>query len=154
MERAEEILSAWLRLSNNVCNDRFVKHLTYNESLVCNIIYNQLKKYPDKFLTATDLCKQTRLIKSQMNRTINELEKKGLIVREQSLTDKRKLYVKFQESTLPEYEKSHNEILKIVDAIMEEVNKKFGRDITSEMIDIFYAISSSAKKILRENETV
>lgn len=53
---SEDLLNIWLRLSTSVINSRLVSDLSYNESLVCNILYNTQKKDPNQFLTATDLC--------------------------------------------------------------------------------------------------
>lgn len=41
----EELLSAWLRLSNTICNERIVTQLPYNEALICNILNNQRKNF-------------------------------------------------------------------------------------------------------------
>ena len=68
----ENLLNAWLRLSTSINNPRIVSEMTYNESLVCNILYN----HSESEITATDLCNATKMLKSQMNRTLNQLEKK------------------------------------------------------------------------------
>ena len=72
----EDLLSAWLQLSTSINNTRVVSELTYNESLICNILYNNSKHNSDRKLTATDLCSATKMLKSQMNRTLNQLEKR------------------------------------------------------------------------------
>lgn len=71
----ESLLNSWLRLSTSINNARLVSEMTYNESLICNILYNQSKTV-NKYLTATDLCRMTNMLKSQMNRTLTQLEKK------------------------------------------------------------------------------
>ena len=99
----ENLLNTWLRLSTSVVNSRLVSNLSYNESLVCNILYHAQKKEPDQLLTATDLCNATKMLKSQMNRTLNQLEEKKLITRIRSSSDKRQLFVKFNLDTADIY---------------------------------------------------
>lgn len=145
----EELLSAWLRLSNTICNERIVTQLPYNEALVCNILYNQRRKHPHVYLTATDLCEKTRLIKSLMNRTLNSLEKKGIIVKERSTTDRRNVYVLFNEINMKLYEDEHNEVLRVVDEVVEKIESSVGREKTEEIIDIFNVISDAALDVVK-----
>ena len=35
----EALLTTWLRLSTSISNNRFVSEMSYNESLVCSILY-------------------------------------------------------------------------------------------------------------------
>ena len=86
----EELLEAWLRLSTILCNDRIVSEMPYNEALICNILYRQEMQKEDKKLTATDLCKQTKMLKSQMNRTLQCMEEKKIITRQRSDVHNRK----------------------------------------------------------------
>lgn len=45
---SESLLNAWLRLSTSVINPRLVSEISYNESLVCNILYNNYCNSPEK----------------------------------------------------------------------------------------------------------
>lgn len=146
----EELLSAWLRLSNTICNERIVTHLPYNEALVCNILYNQRMDHPDEYLTATDLCEKTRLIKSLMNRTLNSLEKKGFIVKQRSEGDRRNVYVKFNEEKISTYEKGHNEVLQVVDRIAKNIEDRIGEEKTKELVKIFHAISDATVETMKQ----
>lgn len=146
----EELLSAWLRLSNTICNERIVTQLPYNEALVCNILYNQRMDYPNEYLTATDLCEKTRLIKSLMNRTLNNLEKKGLIIKQRSEKDKRNVYVMFNEKNISIYEKGHNEVLQVVDSIIEKMDDKIGEKKTKEIADVLNMISDAALEVINQ----
>ena len=101
----EELLSAWLRLSVTICNKRIVSGMSYNEAIVCNLLYHQRNSYPEEYLTATNLCEKTNMHKSLMNRTINYLEKKGLVERRRSEKDKRQVFVIFNEKNIDIYEK-------------------------------------------------
>ena len=146
----EELLSAWLRLSNTICNERIVTLLPYNEALICNILNNQRKNFPGKYLTATDLCEKTRLLKSLMNRTLNSLEEKGLIVRKRSEEDKRSVYVMFNEENISYYEKGHEEVLEVVDEIVNKIEKRIGSEKTKEIVDVFNVISDAALEVIHQ----
>lgn len=150
----EELLSAWLRISNIICNERIVTHLPYNEALVCNILYNQRMDNPDVYLTATDLCERTRLIKSLMNRTLNNLEEKELIIKKRSEKDRRSVFVIFNEKNISQYEIGHNEVLGVVDNIIEQIENKVGEEKTKEIVDVLNTISDAALKTINQQEGI
>ena len=77
----ENLLSAWLQLSTSVVNSRVVSRLAYNESLICHVLYHHQISGNEHPLTATDLCNQTRIVKSLMNRILNQLEAQGLVTK-------------------------------------------------------------------------
>lgn len=141
----ETLLDAWLRISTSVINSRVVSELSYNESLVCNALYKAKMTQPEQQLTATDLCSSTKMLKSQMNRTLNQLEKKSLILRERSADDKRKVYISMNIDEISGYEKQHKEILYLIDNIIE----KLGTSKVEEVIALFYQISDIADEVLK-----
>ena len=73
---SEDVLNAWLRLTTTVNNVRLAGELPYYELLICGILYRNQKSGAPGSLTATELCGETRMLKSQMNRTLNSMEKK------------------------------------------------------------------------------
>lgn len=143
----EQLLDAWLSLSTTVINDRVVSEMPYNESLICNILYRNQLEDPARKLTATDLCSETRMLKSQMNRTLNSMEKKGFISRERSGQDKRQVLVTFHFDQADAYRTQHEKILKMADAIIG----KLGVEKTYEVIDLFRAITRTADEVLNES---
>lgn len=138
----EALLGAWLRLSTSVINSRIVSEMSYNESLICAILYKTSKL--GLSITATELCQATHILKSQMNRTLNQLEDKGLIRRERSAADKRQVLITFDLEHAQQYEKQHKDILKIIDYIIEEL----GAEDTAQAIRILNRISDVADTIL------
>ncbi|MBE5867197.1 MAG: MarR family transcriptional regulator [Lachnospiraceae bacterium] len=139
----EDLLDAWLRLSIAVNNPRLVTEITYNESLICNILYKHAHSEKATPLTATDLCKMTNMLKSQMNRTLNQLEEKNLISRERSTTDKRQVYVTMNLQQCHIYETQHKQILSILDAVIS----KLGYERSRDAIRILNAISEVAEQL-------
>ena len=140
----EALLGAWLKLSTSVINSRLVSELSFNESLVCNILYRNLMENPEKNMTATELCHVTKILKSQMNRILNELEKKAIIIRERSNEDKRQVFVKMDMKRADIYRKQHEKILKIVD----EVISHLGEEKAVETIKILTQVSEVTDELL------
>ena len=144
----ENLLNTWLRLSTSVVNSRLVSNLSYNESLVCNILYHAQKKEPDQLLTATDLCNATKMLKSQMNRTLNQLEEKKLITRIRSSSDKRQVFVKFNLDTADIYLEQHQKILDLVDNIIEH----FGPEKIEVTLQVLTSICDVADDAIKNME--
>ena len=143
----ESLLNAWLRISTSVVNSRVVSELPYNESLVCNVLLRNSTDEKSKPMTATELCEKTNMLKSQMNRTLNLLEDKGIILRERSSTDKRQVLVTLVSNKDSAYERQHTQILQLLDKIIEEL----GIEKTYELINSLNNVSDIADKILKRN---
>lgn len=140
----EAVLNAWLKLSTSVCNERIVPDMPYNESLICNLLYRAQKEQPERVLTATDLCNETHILKSLMNRTLNHMEEKGLIKRVRSEKDRRQVYVHLNPEKVGIYEEQHKKILDFVDSLMERI----GWERADEIIRLFTLISETAEEVL------
>ena len=145
MQLNEILLGAWLRLSTAINNSRLVSEISYNESLICNILYRNTTENPKNPLTATDLCAETKILKSQMNRILTQLEEKNLIIRERSSEDKRKVYIRLSMEQSNTYLKQHAQILKLLDDIIE----KLGKEQTQEVIHALNEISNVAGEIIK-----
>ena len=140
----EKVLSAWLKLSTTICNERISSELPYNESLICGILHRNAVENPEKQMTATELCEQTNIQKSQMNRTLNSMEEKGLIDRIRSKKDKRQVFVKINMENAEVYENQHKKVLDIVDTVLEKV----GKEKAEEIAQLFTLISKKAKEVM------
>ncbi len=139
----EELLDAWLRVSTSINNSRLVSELSYNESLICNLLYKQKLSDPNTFMTATDLCNEMKMQKSLMNRTLNQLERKGIITRERSQQDKRKIYLYLNLEQSQNYELQHEKILQLIDGIIQEL----GIEKTENAITTLRDIAQAANKL-------
>ena len=139
----EALLNSWLRLSTSINNPRLVSEMTYNESLVCNILYQQSHDATSQAITATDLCRKTNMLKSQMNRTLTQLESKDMITHQRSEKDKRQIFITMNLEQCHSYEQQHERILKILD----EVIHKLGDEKSKTAIEIFNDISNIAEDL-------
>lgn len=144
MQLNEVLLGAWLKISTAINNSRLVSEMSYNESLICNILYRNATENPDVLLTATDLCTETKILKSQMNRILTQLEEKNLITRERSAQDRRKVYVRLTNEQSNAYLKQHEHIIKLLDNIIA----KLGEEKTLEIIEVLNGISDVAGEII------
>lgn len=151
MERLnEELLHAWLRVSTSIVNSRIVSELSYNETLVCNALYRNEAEDGQKLLTATDLCGMTNMLKSQMNRTLNLLEVKGIITRERSNEDRRQVFVRFDSGKAGAYQTQHTRILNLLDGIIAELGEEKAREVQESLIHI----ADIADGILKQDKGV
>ena len=145
----ESLLRAWLHLSTSVVNDRVVSELSFNEALICNILYRASFTQPERNITATDLCNETKMLKSQMNRTLSLLESKGIICRERSKKDKRQIFVFMNMNQAGAYQQLHLRVLKLVDGIIAEIGEKRA----SEAAKLMEELSAAADRLLHKQET-
>lgn len=141
----ENLLDAWLRLTTVLNNEKLVSDMPYNEALICNILYRNRRMNPERKLTATDLCRQTRMFKSQMNKTLINMERKHFIKRERSSLDKRNVYIIPNLEHSDVYKRQHKKILDIVDSIIEQL----GEDKALELITLFAQVSDSPERIVK-----
>lgn len=138
MKQTEDLLFAWLSLSNTICNERLVSDMPFNEALICNL----LDRNGGDGMYAAQLCAQTGMLKSQMNRTLNSMEQKNLIRRERSQTDRRQVRVFLTQNSL--YENQHRKSIELVKKIIEQYGKERAAALTHEL----YAIAGIAREVL------
>ena len=118
----EQLLDAWLNLTSTLWNTRIVSSLSYNEAHVMGILLRRSTK--DAPMTATDLIRRTRLLKSQMNKILTRLEERGYITRVRSAQDKRMIHVQLT----PEGERAYLEEHKDVEALLHQLVSRIGAD--------------------------
>lgn len=148
MELSEDLLEGWLRMSMTIWNERLVKAMTYNESMVCNLLYKKYKTDGEP-LTATYLCEKLQIRKPQMNVILNRLEKDGMIMRSRSQNDKRNVEIVLTEKGVPVYEKAHAEILRLPEALIARMGEQKSRilaDMMHEVADCFMDVMKDASE--------
>lgn len=143
-EKIEEVLNAWLYLSTTVSNNRLVSDMPLNEAVICHLLYRSQIHQSDGPMTATDLCRATKMLKSQMNRTLLSMEDKGLIYRERSSTDRRQVYV-FINHDSPLYQTMHAKALTLVEQVMEQI----GMEKADDIIRLFTIVADTADEVTK-----
>ena len=138
--KSEKVLESWLRMTTIINNEKITSDLPFNESMICRYLY----QHKDENVTATDLCAIMRMKKSQMNRTLNNMEHKGLIVRNRNDLDHRQIFIQLNEDMVEAYHQQHEKVLKLVDSIFE----KMGPEKMDEVIELFDLVSKTALESL------
>lgn len=132
---SEELLDGWLSMSMAIWNERLVSAMTYNESMVCNLLYKQ-RKTEGEPLTATVLCAKLQITKPQMNVILNRLEASGIIERIRSREDKRKVHIRLTEQGVPVYETAHREILRFPQMLIARLGEDKCRTFAASMKEV------------------
>ena len=142
----EELLEVWLRLTCVIDNQRLAAShaaegqyaLSFNEALICGLLAKAQES--GGCLTASDLCRQTRILKSQMNAILRSLERKGLVSRRKSQQDRRLIELQLLPEGEALYQESHRRSVAMVGRLTGRLGEKEARDLITLLrrtVDIF-----------------
>lgn len=121
----ERLLGVWLGLSAVLRNDRFTQKISYNEAFVCSLLARRQAQKPEHpRLTMGDLRGETRMIKSQVNKVVTDLEQKGFVERRRADHDRRVVCVELTEKGRAVYTQEHDRILAFVDRVIDDIGKR------------------------------
>lgn len=112
-ELEERLLAAWLTLSSCVRNNRLVKTMSFNEIFACHILHRQ----KDSVVTATEIVRETGMLKSQVNKVLTDLEKKGFIQKVSFPEDKRKIGIMLTKTGEDAYNAEHTDVLLLLKSL-------------------------------------
>ena len=130
----DKLLDAWLNLSSTLWNTRLVSSLTFNEAHVMGIL---LRHSTDAVpMTATDLIRHTRLLKSQMNKILTSLEKREYITRCRAELDKRLIHIRLTETGAVAYQEEHKGIEAFLGQLVEQFGAERALNVAQELSDI------------------
>lgn len=130
----DDLLAAWLNLSSTLWNTRIVSTMTYNEAHVLGILLRH--KDDTDPMTATDLIRRTRLLKSQMNKILTTLEKQDYISRIRAEADKRLIHIHLTEEGRAAYLNAHRDVEVILNTLIERIGPQRAMHITKEISDL------------------
>lgn len=135
------LILSWVKLSGIIKNNRITTGLKYNEAIVMLILYSRYLKDGVGLTSVQDIIKQTGMLKSLVNRTIGNLEQKGLIEYSVGTSDRRTRFVKFVKEKLDVFLAVHNSSLgvsqSIIDIIGEDDAQTFIK-IVEKLSDVGY----------------
>lgn len=144
---SEDLLDAWLNISSKLWNERMTKYLSFNQAIICRLLYAKRTASPQKpYLSMKQLCDETGILKSQMNKILTELENDKLIIRERSETDKRIINIKLIDDNIELYRKEHINIARFINKIIENI----GIERSKEAIEILNVIAAEINKLNME----
>lgn len=134
IELEENMLKAWINMSVNTRENRMLKDLTFNEMLVLNMVH-------DKELSFKDLVNNLNILKSQLNRILQHLEEKKLIITYIPDNDKRSLMVKMGKN-VELYNQEHERMI----LLMKKIRNKIGENSTLQLIDLLNQVALIMKE--------
>lgn len=120
--QSERLLAAWLRLSGIINNQRLVKGLSFNQALVCGLLARAQGE--GRSLTAKELCRETRILKSQMNTIVRSLERAGYLQGQPSVQDRRQVELRLLPEGMAAYQASHRRSLAMVDRLIASLGRE------------------------------
>lgn len=126
----EQVISAWVRLTGLLKNTRITKGMVYNEAIVMLVAYNRYREDGVGMVSFKEIVSETRMLKSLVNRTIDALVERGLLVRCEG-KDKRTTFVCILPDNIEGYLQVHEQSLalatKMIGLIGEEDARAFVR---------------------------
>lgn len=130
-QNLENLLHAWMNMELSIRGNRILSDFSFNEMAICQILLRCENE--GNAVTATELCNQMHLLKSQMNRLLSGMEEKGMITRVRSDSDRRKVYVQLDRRGASLYVFEHEQILDILDTLLQEMGQQKFSELTTLM---------------------
>lgn len=131
----EELLRAYINMSVNIKENRLLSDLSFNEIMVMNLIVEEERSFKE-------LEERLNILKSQLNRIINDLKAKGLVETYIPLNDKRKLIIK-KGHNIELYNTEHERMLKL----MSLVKNKLGEADFKKLIELLNETTNVIKGV-------
>ena len=131
-ERGEALISAWLALAGALWSGRIVSGMTFNEVHICN----HLNHADDQGLTATQLCQRTGLLKSQMNKVLTDMERKGHICRQRSGVDRRQINIRLTYEGKNAYLRTHEQVISLTDRLVDHIGIEQAANAAASVLQI------------------
>lgn len=122
----EELALAWVRLTGALKNTRIPQGMIYNEAIVMLLAYHRYLEDGKGELSFKEITNETKMLKSLVNRTIDSLVNKGLLMRLESI-DKRTTLVCLVPEKLEVYLEVHRKTIALVESIVELIGEDDAR---------------------------
>ena len=136
----DQLLDAWLNLTSTLWNTRLVTSLPYNEAHVMGILLRHSAQ--EDPMTATDLIRRTRLLKSQMNKILTRLESRGYITRVRSAQDKRMIHVQLTQEGETAYLEEHKGVEAILHQLVGQIGAERALSVAKDLSEIIDALDT------------
>lgn len=117
----EGVLRAWVGASGMLKSSRIMREMTYNEAVVMKLVYEQYRADGRGYTAVRRIVRETGMLKSLVNRTVNALCARGYLVKERGEADGRSVFVRPVEERLPDFLAVHRRSLELVRQIVDIV---------------------------------
>lgn len=118
----EDLLNAWLKMSVCIKGNRILKELSFNEITILNALNGG-------DLTFKMILEKTKMLKSQLNRVLNSLINKKMVISYANNNDKRSIIYSLNNQNREIYDNEHKRIL----IIMNSIKNSLGEDETKRL---------------------
>ncbi len=122
----EDVIIAWVRLTAILKNTRITQGMIYNEAVVMLLVNRRYEQDGEGVVAFRELVSETKMLKSLVNRTIDSLVKKGLLIRSDG-ADKRTTFVRPVPENLHRYLAVHRRTLDLVQQVVEVIGEEDAR---------------------------
>lgn len=146
----EDIVLSWVHLSSILKNSRVTNGLAYNEAVVMLLLYNEYRAGGKGILPFSRIVEETRMLKSQANRTVASLEAKGFVTKQGGARDKRAVYVAASPDCMDKFLAVHNNSLALADGICNIIGEEDAR-VFVRIVEKIVARAGD-ENLLREQE--
>lgn len=134
MYAGDKLLDAWLNLTSTLWNTRLVTSMTFNEAHILGLL---LRHDSDESpMTATDLIRRTRMLKSQMNKILTSLEKQGFVSRTRASADKRMIHIRLTDAGRSAYLAQHKGIEGILSILIDRFGEERALSVAADLSEI------------------
>lgn len=145
----ESLLSAWMDLSSVINNERISARMPYNVAA----ILHYLTRHNAEDVTASELCAELRMQKSQMNRTLQYMEDHGMIIRERSESDKRLVYIRLCDASLEPFLSQHQAVIRYIGGVTDALGDEKTLQLISLIEEVIDIIKEKDPQLKYINET-
>ena len=146
----EDIVLSWVHLSAILKNSRVTNGLAYNEAVVMLLLYNEYRASGKGILPFSRIVEETRMLKSQANRTVASLEEKGFVTKLCGSRDKRAVYVSASPDCMDKFLAVHSQSLALANGICNIIGEEDAR-VFVRIVEKIVARAGD-ENLLREQE--
>lgn len=122
----EALITAWVRLTGTLKNTRITQGMNYNEAIVMLLTYNRFREDDEGLVSFKEIVRETKMLKSLVNRTIDSLVQKNLLARCEG-ADKRTTFVRPVRENFDEYLRVHAQTLELVEKLIALIGEEDAR---------------------------
>ncbi len=124
VELQEQVLSAWIYLNGILKNSRLTSKMTYNEAVIMKLAFEQYRRDGVGLIPVQRIIKETHMLKSLVNRTVNKLCERGYLRRRRNPDDGRNLLVAPVRERLPDFLAVHEQSLQMVQHVIDIIGEE------------------------------
>lgn len=120
----EKVLSSWIGLNALLKDSRVIKSMTYNEAVVMRIVLARYREDGVGLTPLQQIIRETHMLKSQVNRTVNALCQQGYLQKSKDSRDGRNLLVQPIQERLSEFLAVHRHSLRLAQRVIDIIGEE------------------------------